>query len=441
MVERDIPKWNNFCPKLFLSGIIRERKRMINGWLFWLFLAGVVAAATSSEVTAAAANYTANYSSLPLNTSLTMNLTLPLNISINLTAGRFMTPDATNILLYEGSYNLTVAIFIPFGTAPINYTDQITLFAENNSQSNYSEVIQADLYILDDRPQPETDYIQLDINEWEYVICDFLLADGWNSTKSLVIVGTPSREVHAQFNPTFFNLSPTFNITGDNYSIVDIQIHLPANLPLGSYNEVISFDLEGEFTNATFHFTIIDCVPPPPQYDDMVLLCSKINKTPEEFVECTRLQAEYYAGIYKSMLEAQEKKVVNHTVIEYQNRTDYLPVLPLDNPDTIRAIQQLPAEISLLINELSAAKKTDGEKDAAINELTAAKNNATLAAQKAEQEKLIALEKAGELVEETKKKYERGHVAVGTLTAWLIALLACAGVGYGYYQYEANTLW
>lgn len=317
-------------------------KKIIYVILFLLFI---------NLVNAIEFNYTMNYTELPFTKTENILLKGVENLTVNIQYGNF-TSGINSIYFTINTTNLVVNVNVPINTTPINYTDFVKIIAD---KENYSTNISFNFFIFDDRPKPETEYILLDINEYEYVICDYFIP--YNTTlKNIAVRGIQGQTIYTDFNKEYFTLPESFVIPQQNYTLIDIKIHLK-NLTVGRYNGVVSFSVISEFSNLTFHFNILDCLTPPPQISDILTECRAENLTVDQYMRCIAALTKYWSSYYEAIAEAQEEKIRNVTIKEYVNDTVYIPALPMD-AETASILREIPLTWRQMQSDAKSKEKT-----------------------------------------------------------------------------------
>ncbi len=312
-------------------------------------------------VSAADFNYTINLSSLSFTDSKVVVLSGITNLTINMTYGQYLSGDLTKTFIVNVT-DITININVPENSSALNTTSMVSIVGDNPI---FNGNITFDFFILDDTP-PITDFIQVDINEFSYSTCDFLLPR--NITKDLVISGVEGQVIQTLYNNKFFDFPDEFTIPAQNFSVQTVNIHLN-NLSVGEYRETIRFNVISEFDNVTFNFEILACVIPFPKLSELIKACSIENKTIEEFITCERLKAEQQRQVYEAILEANEPRVVQNRTTKFVNFTERVPVLDLNDKDLLNSLKDLPATIRQLITENRQQRSELTDKDNQISNL------------------------------------------------------------------------
>lgn len=376
--------------------------------------------------------YYINWTDLPFNYTQNITLTGYENLTLNVSYGDYLTGE-TFINFSEDFYNLSINVFFTRNVSPVNYTTIVTL---NNTDLNFSTEILFYIYLINDTIFPTENYIQTDINEYTYSICDYKIP--WNKTHQVTVSGRNGQLIQTDYDSDFFTVLDEFYIPETNYSLVDINIHLK-NLTEGEYMSKVKFNVVGDYGNVTFHFHVLDCIAPPPNYDEMIATCGIMNKTHEDILECKRLEAEYALAMYESYQEIDNIKTINNTIIEYVNSTIYEPVFPLNDPSMLTALR----EFSTMYKQYVSNTRT---KDKTILELQLSKNdilNERDQLRKLQNEYVYnATEK---LLIETREKdqqildYEKNYISTGSMWFWIIFLTMSGAIiftGYRFYEYK-----
>lgn len=383
-----------------------------------------------------------------------------LNISI---IGNFTSTNQTylyfNDTMNESDFN--VHIYIPNTIQTGNYTDYVQLndyeynftsnisflFEINNTIDNITNITNMtnNTYTA----QNFTPYIQNDINEYTYVICDY--SQPTNISKDITLVGFPGQTLYLTFNSTVFpQLPATIVVPTTNVTNQTIFAHI-SNLAIGMHTFFIRFsysDTQTTFNNMSFHFDVRDCVKPPPQYNSMVEVCAIVdsgNATTQQVLECQRLRAEYQQELYKSMLETQEERtIVNETVV-YVNRTQRVPVLDLDDQEIVQTLKDIPVTWKQMQTDYNQKALKIDELQQQVQDLSFSYNedlNKTvqeIAAQT--NEKLRVLVNDNTILHNTVDEYEKTTIKKSSIY-WWIAILVFVGLGVGgYILYDINNLW
>lgn len=311
----------------------------------------LVALIAATCVSAADFAYNINYSSLPFIQNELVTIRYIENKTLNVSYGSFTSGNTT--LLNFSNTNMTqfeINIDVPIEMSPGQYNDSVMLY---NYDDNFTSNITFFINITDDITNntnstnnstnntntPTVDFVQIDLNQFEYTICDYM--QPWNKTKIVTVAGRAGQTVYTNHDTNFFDVPTSFVIPDANYSEFEIKIHLK-NLSVGTYVRDVNFSVISNYSYVRFRFVIQTCLRPPPTYEDVIAVCSIVDKTPAEALECQRLQAEYNQQLYEAMLEASEKKIVNNTVTKYVNVTERLPVLDLNDPEIVQALKDIP---------------------------------------------------------------------------------------------------
>jgi len=289
---------------------------------------------------------------------------------------------------------------------------------------------------------PDTEYVQIDINEYEYTVCDFQLP--YNTTKEIILGGNPNQTVQTSYNINYFDLEDEFKILDNGYKTINIIIHLK-NLSLGKYTEIIKFNIVSVYDNITFHFNIIDCaVPFTPCYviyEEMNVACSVINKTIIEMLECKRLEVNYNKCVYDAMLDASETRVINHTIVEYVNSTTYQPVLSLEDKDLLDAIKKIPTIASQLIADARRQKTEIDEKNKQIADLLTEKDASITSMNEKIGASAKPLVDTVNTLQGQINVYKNSYIKKSALIVWGIVLLILSSLVLLFYNVQINSFW
>lgn len=386
-------------------------------------------------------NYSLNYTKLPFSSSVNIMLNGIENLTINISYGNF-TSGVNTITFSNASEYLNININVTNTTQPNNYTDVVRI----DGGINYSTNINFNFFIINESYRlPTTSYIEISINEFEYMFCDYLLP--WNNTKKIIVNGYSSEEIYTTYNSNYFTLPNYFTIPSEGFKEIDINMHLD-NLSAGYYTEVVSFSVVSNFSNITIHFDIKDCVRPYPECDEMERVCGIENKTTQQYIECKRLEIECSQKVYEALLEAQEKTIINNTIIEYVNYTERVPVLDLSNAEVIKALKELPTNIKQLINDNRNKDNTitsiRTEIDAKNQELESLRNENT--------QNLLNMEdrlekRLARLIDENMQKqdlimqYDKSFIKKSSIVWWIVIFSLISLSVFGYYKVQENMLY
>lgn len=378
-------------------------------------------------------NYNLDYSELPYNDSIDVIVNGQNNLTLYVEYGNFTSGDDT-LNFTSSSAVLKINVYIP-EVEPLNYTDKIVLY---NDDINFTYDLTFAYYIRNDTPTPDVDYMQIDFNEFEYSICDYDLP--WNSSKLLTINGVKGQEVYTLFNEDFFDVPDSFTIGDENYSIINISMHLH-NLSRGSYTELIIFSVVDGANNVTFHFEIQDCIRPPPEYEEMIEVCSIINKTAAEALNCQRLQTEYNLALYDAMLEVQQVRVEQNTTIEYRNQTLRIPVLDLYDEAVVTAIKEIPRTWNQMIAEQREKEKKLSAKEDEIKQLITEKEQLQKDINSKVEQAVVSMSDENKIKQNTIDMYEEKYLKKSTIIWFVVMFLVIGGIAYGYHSYTINNPW
>ena len=295
------------------------------------------------------------------------------NLTTSVSYGQYLSGVA-QVIFSSTQASLDITISLPAGLQPTIYTTHANITDGFNYSVNITfniEVVNSSISLpLNGTnttiPLNSTEFIQIDINEFEYTTCDYLQPVTFS--KNVVVAGRQGDVIQTLTVGNFFNVPNSFTIPPENFSIVNIGMTLQ-NLTPGSYTGTVRFGIVSEFDNVTFHFNIIDCLQPPPSLDKLLEKCKVTNLTANEYAECIAAQAKYYADLYTAIKEAQETKYINNTQKEYVNVTNRVPVLDLDNLEIVNAIKELPVTIKQLITDNRQKDLTIQQKDQENTEL------------------------------------------------------------------------
>tara|TARA_Y100000310_G_C20645194_1_gene796146 strand:- start:474 stop:1682 length:1209 start_codon:yes stop_codon:yes gene_type:complete len=401
-------------------------KQIIIYALVFICLLGIVSAADFT--------YTVNETTLPFITNVTVILNGVENLIINITYGTFTSGVSTKTFV-ANTTSLTINVSIPANTTPTNYTDIINITSNN---SNFNANITFDFIVLNETLVGNTSFVQVDINEYSYTVCDFLLP--YNTTLDIVIAGEEGQTIQTIYNSDFFDFPDEFIVPAENISIQTANIHL-RNLSVGSYKETIKFNVVSIFDNVTFNFEILDCVAPFPNLNQLIEVCSKENKTVEEFVECERLKAEQQQAIYEAILEASETKIVENKTVEYRNFTKRVPVLDLEDKDLIDAIKALPTTIKQLIVDNRNKDSIITQKDTEISSLQSERDNQIAEFDERLQTTIDSLAEDNRRKQNTINFYEDKFIKRSTIwwsIAWVVVIIL---IVIGIIRYNEQTWW
>lgn len=367
------------------------------------------------------------------------------NKTLSIEYGNF-TYSNTSSLFFNNSdtADLNINIYVPSSAVPGNYSDYVHLF---NIEDNFSTLINFSINIAGNitvnNTVPTVDYIQTDFNQFEYTLCDYMMP--WNRTKQVTIRGHTSQVVYTDYDAKFFNLTDnTIVIPESNYSIVNINIHLD-NLTAKTYVKQVGFSVVSNYSNVSFTFVIQKCVRPSPTYDDMVRVCSIINKTAQDVLLCLQLQAKNAQDEYEAILSMQDAYIINNTVKEYVNVTERVPVLDLGDPEVVQALKDIPVTWKQM-------QVDQNQKDKKIQELSDEvlsfrdSYNKEMAQIRNESEKRITDSVAAALEDSAIKQntidmMNKSWLKKSTIYTWLAVILVIGLLIGGYMFWDANNFW
>jgi len=410
-------------------------------------------------VSAADFTYVINQTSLPFNKTEPVTIRYVENRTLNLTFGNYTSGNLTYLNFIGGNTtDFDINLFIPNGTASANYSTGVSLF---NAEDNFTSAITFDFIIITDTINltinqtnqtnttnvtqnitPTVEYVLLDYNSYEYTVCTYQFP--WNRTKLVTLRERNGMNVYSDYDTNFFTVPTRTVIPEVNYSIINISMHL-ANLSVGTYEKNVSFSIISNSSYVNFRFVIENCVKPPPTYDEMITVCSIVDKTPAEQLQCLKLQAEYQQKLYDAMLDASEKKIINQTVKEYVNITERVPVLDLGDPEVVKALKDIPitwkqmqtdqnqkdlkiTELSTEVTSLRSSFTDEIKKLRDDSERRIAEGLSTLAKDNADKQATIDM-------------YKEDYLKKATLWAWFgfgVFIALCIG---GYIYWNENNFW
>jgi len=388
-------------------------------------------------------NYQINLTTLPFNTTESITIGGYSNMSVNFSYDQYLS-GIDNINFTGEDYILLIHVDVPIDA--INTTSYLKIISDNSTQNiSFGISIINNTYVY----QPDVDFIQLDVNDYEYIFCDYMLPK--NFTHEISISGRDGQLIQTEYDSNFFYVIDEFYIPPANYSIIDIGIKLDENLSIGNYDKSVWFNVVSLYNNITFHFKIIDCLTPPPKYketidayQDMITACSINNKTTEELIECQRLQAkyaslqaEYNNEMYNAMLEMQEEKVINNTVIEYVNYTERVPVLDLKDPELIKTLKEIPVTWKQMIVEDQRKDNEIKESEAIIQALKEENKNVTIKMIKDQMEKFSGL-----MLENQNLKEQSNSYIKKSSVFWFIFIVVSGICSvFGFISIKENYFW
>lgn len=420
--------------------------KLIKSMKVFLYIA--IVCLSVSFTSAATFSYEINDTELPFNMVEEFVLSGKENLSINVSYGNF-TSGLEFLNFTEELFVLNISINISNTTRVGNYTDIVIL---NASDTNFSNNITFDFVILNNTNitnetvyVADVDYIQLDINQYEYSICDFQLP--YNRTHDVTITAPSGQTIQTLYNSDFINVTDEFIMPITNVTIVPIHIYIPEDTSLGRYEATVRFNVVSIYDNITFYFNLEDCALPISScndlYDKMSDVCSIVNKTSDEFLECKRLEFDYDKCVYDAMLDAQEEKVINNTIVEYVNvnRTELIPALPIDDPEILKTLEELVLTWKQMQSEHRQLEKTVQLKDDEITDMQTQLNNMTLNMEDRIRSSLMKLIEDNEVKDNTIETYESEYIKKNTIWLWIFVLLLVCGCGFGYYKYSEEVWW
>ena len=380
-------------------------------------------------------NYYINQTKLPFNTTENIFVNGIENLSINISYGLFLN-GVNNLLFITNTTNFTVNIDVPLNTLVNNYSSIVRIY--NGSINDYSVNITFNFYVIDNIPKPTVDFIQGGQNEYTYIFCDYSLP--LNTTlRNIAIGGYSGQTIQADFNSSFFNMPNEFIIPSSNISILDIGITLGQLTPK-TYKELIRFSKIGDFTNISFTFEILDCILPPPDLTNILQACTTQNLTVDNYISCLNAQADFYSRLYVSAIEAQQNKVVNRTVVEYINQTQYQPVLELDNPDVVNALTQIPLTWKQVQSDSLVNKKIIQDQQQQIDLLQQKLTDEFSDLSLRVNQSVKPLVDENNILKNTVNYLQNNYIKKSTLWFWTIMITITSGLVWLYIEVQKDNL-
>lgn len=404
----------------------------------WLLV--LLACVASSS--AANYNYDINTTQLPYNRAELIGINYTINHSLNVVGGNY-TSSNTSILNFVDSQLQEFYIFANFSNlTPGNYTDSIKLF---DTENNFTSFITFAIQIINDTKINQTnftEFVQIDINEFEYNICDYF--QPWNRTKQMTIAGREGQTIYTDFDAQFFSAPTSFVIPASNTTLFDIQLHVN-NLTVGTYIKVFKFSVVSNFSEVTFHFNVEKCIRQPPTYDEMIKVCSIIDKTPEENLQCLKLQAEYQRAVYEAALDASEARYIQNDTVRYVNVTQRVPVLDLNDPEISQAIKDIPTVWKQMQIENRDKDKKIEKLQSDLNQISS-NNEANLQILRNESQRQLTESLRNLVGDNTEKSqqikdYEENYIPKSKIYTWISLGVIIALCVFGYFWYNENMFW
>jgi hypothetical protein len=383
-------------------------------------------------------SYYLNYSKLPYSDSESIALSGTPNTTVLLSYGLYTYGVNEINFSSTGTYILEMFVNITRNASAINYTSIINI----GNIANVSFYF----YLLNDTPIPTVDYIQLDMNEFEYIVCDYMLP--FNTSKELKINGPMGQTVYTEYDATFFTMPDAFIIPPQNYSLLNISIHLN-NLSLGVYDRVVDFTVISNNSNVTFHFNINDCVTPiascDDEYNSMRNACVKINMTSQEVLDCSKYTVEYERCKYNALLSAAESKTISNESVRYVNYTERIPVLDLYDPEIVSAIKELPLSIKQMISQVRQyeldMKSLREQIDKINTEKTELKDQMTNQINEKVKTTVETLTEKDRLQQNTILNYEEKYWKKSTIITIVVLIIIAALGSFLYIKWKESILW
>jgi len=216
---------------------------------------------------------------------------------------------------------IKVNIVVPVNTSAGNYTWNVT----KNYNASVEDVYLFNFSIINDSV---TEFIQTDVNGFEYSTCDVTLP--FNATRRVVVKSTHDAFVNVTCSHfDFLSCQEGVTTGGDGYGYHDIKIDIPKGTSAGAYQYVVQYNVSGLMTNVKFDLKVEKCLIPPEEIEYYLQFCN-YNSTPtvETYLRCLAALAE--ASKY---INIQNDRLYNFTPDEltvFKNVTEYVPVLRLD---------------------------------------------------------------------------------------------------------------
>lgn len=380
-------------------------------------------------------SYTVNMSALPFSAFENITIVGTPTLLLNVTYGNF-TSGPSYIYFDDISEFITINISIPSSFKPGTYQDIVSF---DGNISNYSRAIMFNYLVINDTIPVETNYIELDINEFEYIVCDYSLP--WNTTKAVVVVGNPGQTVQTIYNFEYFNMLNSFIIPNSGTTSFNILVTIPKNLSAGRYKKEVLFNITDERANVTFWFNIMNCLQPPPSIDDLMKDCKGGNLTIEQYMSCIRGQAEYWSSYYDAVMEAAELKIVNNTIKEYVNQTVYREILDIDNPEVISAITEIPRTWKQMQVDAQQRNAQLQEKEQLITQLQTEKTELINQIDEKVQSALVPLVEQSQLQKNTISAYEKGYISKSKIWWTIFFVLLIASTMWSINMWSENYFW
>jgi len=281
-------------------------------------------------VSATQFTYDINYTELPFYKNETLNYFITENTTLNIIYSEHVFGNLSYV--FETSSDSVAIVLQVYIDSTIGIRN-VTEYTIINSSSIYNNIT-FNFRIYNDSYIKETDYIQTDVNSFEYPLCDYLLP--YTSFKDdISIYAKTGSNITLTFNNTIFNLSTSIIVSNNNLTVLDIPFTIP-NMSYGKNVFIINFNISDLMYNLTFTFNILECIKPLVNLTDLLKKCDEGNYTVNEKEICKiRAFDEYYSSLVDSIIQSQKIKTINSTITEYVNITEYVPVLSLTDSEAI----------------------------------------------------------------------------------------------------------
>jgi len=403
-------------------------------------------------VGAADFSYTINESQ-GFNKNETVTINYLENKTLNIAYGTYTTGSVNQIFFNNtNSSDIDIQINVPNSILVGNYIDDVWFTNDADSFSTkisfeiivipYNNTIINTTNITNNITTNLSEYILIDYNHFEYTLCDYVIP--WTSTKEVVIRGREGQIIYTNYDTNFFSVPLSITIPPANYSPVNVLINL-SNLSVGRYTRQVNFSVVSNSSFVTFDFNILSCIRPAPGYDDMIKVCSIVNKTAADVLQCQKLQAEYNKYLYDALLSIEGNHTINNTIKEYVNITERVPVLDLGNPEVVAALKNIPVTWKQMITDQNQKAKQIDELTKNLNEF---KQNYTDEVKKMRDDSekritnsLIVMSQDAITKQNEIDKYKQDYLKKTIIWRWIftgIGITLCAGF---YIWYDANNFW
>lgn len=302
-----------------------------------------------------------NHSDLPIAYHDNISIVSFPNATLNFDYGIYSSGISSVVLDNTDTYNLSILTFIPSSIDFGNYTENITAWAlniSNSSINNISTNILININVLNDTPS-SVQIVQLGTNTFQYETCDTALPLVTNFITSFLT----TYETTSTCESDFIKCPKLLN---ENTTQITINISVPKTTIPGDYSAVAKFGIDN-FDNITFKFKINDCIA---EVDD---LCNTIEGVPN-LVVCDKV-------LVQSLIERNLTPTAEIITI-YQNTTEIelREVFDISDEDKVRIlsnIENITGQALLTTSRLRDIMVKIDEKDKQLNILLGEKDSLT----------------------------------------------------------------